>query len=270
MHSRRKQLAHFFESNLFQKILLFVILIDAISIGLETSKDMMRDFGHELEVLEYLILGLFSFEMLLKIAVFRKSFFKHGWNLFDLGVVILSLLPHAAGLTILRSFRVLHSISMFELSPHTRHIVSAIKHVGPSALNVVVFMTVGFYVMAVIGVELFSEEFPDRFGNLGWSIFTLFRLMIYDDYGTITKPILIAYPYAWIYFLSCTLILAFVLLNLFVAVVVTALQRAVQDDEDPLEKKVREESKMIVVETQEISALKAEIQELKSLIQKLS
>lgn len=113
MHTRRQKLAHFFESHLFQKILLLVILIDAISIGLETSREMMRDFGHELEALEYIILGLFSVEMVVKIAVFRRQFFKHGWNLFDLSVVILSLLPHAAGLTILRSFRVLHSISMF-------------------------------------------------------------------------------------------------------------------------------------------------------------
>lgn len=130
-------------------------------------------------------------------------------------------------------------------------------------------MTVGFYVLAVIGVELFSEDFPDRFGTLGWSIFTLFRLMIYDDYGTITKPILLAYPYAWMYFFSATLILAFVLLNLFVAVVVTALQRAVQDDQDPVERKVQKASKIIQVEAQEISALKTEIQELKAMIQNL-
>ena len=268
MHSYRHKFAHFFESHLFQKILLFVILIDAISIGLETVKEIKHDFGHELDVFEYFILGLFSLEMIVKIIVFRGEFFKKGWNLFDLGVVIMSLLPHAAGLSILRSFRVIHSISLFELSPHTRHIVSAIRHVGPSALNVIVFMAVGFYVLAVIGVELFSEEFPDRFGSLGWSLFTLFRLMIYDDYGRITEPILVAYPYSWIFFLSATLILAFVLLNLFVAVVVTALQRAVQDDADPLERKVREELRTVRMEAQEIAELKAEIQEIKALLKK--
>ncbi|MEB3702002.1 Ion transport protein [Candidatus Bealeia paramacronuclearis] len=266
MHPHRKKLADFFESRLFQMILLGLIIVNAIGIGLETSKDVMHKIGFEFEVLEYFILGAFILELLTKMIVFRRDFFKHGWNIFDLSVIVISILPHAAGLTILRSFRVFHSLSLFELSPHTRHLLAALRHVGPSALNVVIFMLVGFYILAVIGVELFSEQFPERFGTLGWSFFTLFRLMIYDDYGAIVRPILLAYPYSWIFFLSATLILAFVLLNLFVAVVVTALQRAVQNDEDPLEKNVKDQAKLITIEVQEIDNLKNEIGELKKMV----
>ena len=158
---------------------------------------------------------------------------------------MVSLLPHAAGLSIFPvMFRVIHSLEMFQISPHMNHIIQALRHIGPSIVNVFFLMIVSFYVLAVIGVELFSDEFPMYFGNLPWSLFTLFRLMVYDEFGAITHQVLNVYPYAWIYFLIVIIILAFVLINLFVAVVVTALQRSITAEPDPVEVKVGKTLKM--------------------------
>ena len=158
---------------------------------------------------------------------------------------------------------------MFQVSPHMKNIIRALRHVGPSVINVCFLMLVSFYVLGVIGVELFSVDFPEQFGNLPWSLFTLFRLMVYDDYGNLTRPILELYPYAWIYFLIISLILAFVLINLFVAVVVTALQKSIDSDKDPVEIKVGKELKMHISDEKTIQELKNEILELKMLVKGL-
>jgi voltage-gated sodium channel len=159
---------------------------------------------------------------------------------------------------------------MFEISPYMNHLILALRHVGLSILNVSFLMIISFYILGVIGVELFAEHFPKQFGNLPWSFFTLFRLMVYDDYGVITRPILEIYPYAWIYFLIITIILAFVLINFFVAVVVTALQRAIDTDKDPLLSKVKQEMKILETDENTIQSLRAEIQELKEMVRTLT
>ena len=260
------KLEKFLDSRFFHLVVLGFILVNAIVIGLETSQEMLRDFGDELFFIEYTILGLFVVEVFTRILVFGGKFFHKGWNVFDFVVISVSLLPHGAGLSILRLFRVIYALSLFEVSPHMRHLLQALRHVGPSVVNVSFFMIIAFYILGVIGVELFSEHFPKQFGNLPWSIFTLFRLMVYDDYGVITRPILEAYPFAWIYFLMITLILAFVLINLFVAIVVTALQRAIETEKDPVEAKVKQEMKILTSDTQLIQELKSEIQALRKLV----
>ncbi|MBI2707947.1 MAG: ion transporter [Proteobacteria bacterium] len=253
----------------FNLIVLWLIFINAIVIGLETSSELMQTVGIELKLIENTIIGLFVLEISVRIMAFRGEFFKKGWNIFDFLVIGASLFPHAAGLSILRTFRVIHSLHMFELSPYMRHLLQALRHVGPSVVNVTFLMVIAFYVLGVVGVELFSEHFPRQFGSLPWSLLTLFQLMVYDEYGMITRPILEVYPFAWIYFLSITFILAFVLINLFIAIVVTALQRAIAAEKDPIEAKVTKEMKMLVIDEQTINALRGEIQELKEMVRGL-
>ncbi len=257
------------DSRTFNLVVVGLILLNATVIGLETSQEMVRDFGYTLFLIEYTILGLFVVEVLTRMIVLQRKFFKKGLNIFDFIIITVSLLPHAAGLSILRLFRVVPSLTFFEMSPHMRHIIQAVRHVIPSTLSVAFLMIVAFYVLGVIGVELFSKDFPKQFGDLPWSVFTLFRLMVYDDYGIITRPILEKYPFAWIYFLMITLILAFVLINLFVAVVVTALQRAINTDRDPVEAKVTQEMRILAGDEKMIQDLKKEIQELKEIIMAL-
>lgn len=244
-------------------------MLNAIVSGLGTSQAMMHHFGNQLEWVEFTILGMFVIEVSLRIFVFRGDFFKKGWNIFDFLIIGASLFPHTAGFSILRSFRVLKSLHMFQISPHMTHIIQALRHMGPSALSVSFLMVIAFYIMGVLGVELFSKQFPNQFGTLPWSLFTLFRLMVYDDYGRIAQPILEAHPYAWVYFLVITIILAFVLINLFVAVVVTALQRAIVSDKDPLEMRVSQEMKMLDRDENTLNELKTQIQELKDMVKGL-
>lgn len=267
--ARLKKFQAILEGRPFNLIVLWFIFINAIVVGLETSVELMRFIGSELKQIENAIIGLFVVEIAVRIIVFRKGFFKKGWNVFDFLVISASLFPHAAGLSILRTFRVIHSLHMFELSPYMRHLLQALRHVGASVVNVTFLMIIAFYVLGVVGVELFSEHFPRQFGSLPWSFFTLFRLMVYDDYGSITRPILEVYPLAWVYFLAITFILAFVLINLFIAVVVTALQRAVDTERDPVEEKVTKEMKILVTSEHTIETLRNEIRELKEMVQKL-
>ncbi len=262
MNSQRQRLLNFVTSKGFHIFVLCLILLNAIVIGCQTSKELMADYGRSLDYAEYLILVVFVFEIICKILAKGKGYFKRGWDIFDFTVIMISLLPHAADLSIFRSFRILHSFEVFQVSPHMLQIIRALRHIGPNLLNLFLLMFVSFYILAVIGVELYGQAFPKYFGTLPWSLYTLFKLMVYDEFGKITYQVLQVYPYSWIYFLTVIIILAFVLINLFIAIVVTAIQRSLDVDTDPIEEKVTQEMAMI-------KNLQTEIKELKELVKNL-
>jgi len=62
-------------------------------------------------------------------------------------------------------------------------------------------------------------------GSLGESAFTLFQIMTLESWSMgIVRPVMEAYPYAWIFFVTYILVSTFTMLNLFIAVVVNAMQ----------------------------------------------
>jgi voltage-gated sodium channel len=83
-----------------------------------------------------------------------------------------------------------------------------------------------FYVSAVIAPKLFGAAFPQWFGTLGDSAFTLFQVMTLESWAMgIVRPVMEIYPQAWLFFLIFILASTFTLLNLFIAVIVNAIQQ---------------------------------------------
>jgi voltage-gated sodium channel len=87
-------------------------------------------------------------------------------------------------------------------------------------------MVIIFYVAAVIATVLFGADFPQWFGTLGESAFTLFQIMTLEGWAMdIVRPVMEVFPLAWVFFLLFILASTFTLLNLFIAVIVNAIQR---------------------------------------------
>jgi voltage-gated sodium channel len=95
----------------------------------------------------------------------------------------------------------------------------------PGLTSVFGVMMIIFYVGAVIATKLFGQQFPDWFGSLGASAYTLFQVMTLESWSMgIARPVMQEFPYAWIFFTIFIMVSTFTMLNLFIAVIVNAIQ----------------------------------------------
>ncbi|SHF37838.1 voltage-gated sodium channel [Marinomonas polaris DSM 16579] len=230
-NSMRQRLKTFIENSTIQRILLALILINAVILGLETSPDVMTTAGSFLMALDKAILAVFVIELTIRLLVHRFAFFKDGWNVFDFIVVGIALVPASGPFAVLRALRVLRVLRVLTFVPSMRKIVGALIKSLNGMLSIAMVLGLVYYVAAVMVTKLFGEAFPEWFGSLGASLYTLFQVMTLESWSMgIARPVMEAFPYAWAFFIPFILIATFTMLNLFIAVIVNAVQ-TMHDDE---------------------------------------
>lgn len=208
-----------------EQMLIVLIVINAIILGLETFPSIMVLYGSWLKMLDVLILGVFVVELTLRIVAHGFRFFKDPWSLFDFAVVAIALVPASGPLAVLRTLRVLRVLRILTLLPSMRRVVGGLVSAIPGLSSVVLLMGLIFYVAAVVATGLFGEHFPQWFGSLGETAYTLFQVMTLESWSMgIARPVLELYPFAWIFFVVFILVTTFTMLNLFIAVIVNATQ----------------------------------------------
>ncbi|KPK06681.1 MAG: hypothetical protein AMJ64_08495 [Betaproteobacteria bacterium SG8_39] len=208
-----------------QGALIALILLNAIVLGLETFPAATARWGGVLRALDQVILAVFVFEIALRLVAHRLAFFRDPWSVFDFVVVGIALMPSSGPFAVLRALRVLRVMRLISLVPSMRRVAGGLIAAIPGLGAVIGIIVVIVYVSAVIATKLFGERFPDWFGTLGESAFTLFQIMTLESWSMgIVRPVMEAFPYAWIFFVSYILISTFTMLNLFIAVVVNAMQ----------------------------------------------
>ena len=227
----------------------------------------MARCGALLHWLDMAALVIFIVELAAKFVALGRRFFRDGWNIFDFLVVAVALLPNAGALSVLRSLRVLRVLRLINRMPQLRRIADAILQAVPGIGAIAGLMGILFYVGAVMATTLFGERFPEWFGSLGKSLYTLFQVMTLESWSMgIVRPVMEAYPNAWLFFVPFILVSAFVMLNLFVAVIVDTmsnLHSAEPDAEHPPE---APQDGQILVSSAELARLHQEIAEIKTLL----
>jgi voltage-gated sodium channel len=212
------------ESSRFQRFIIAVIVVNAITLGLETSAAAMNAAGGLLYALDRIALAIFVAEIALKLAVYRHNFFRDGWNLFDFLVVGVTLAPVGEGVSVLRALRILRALRLVSVVPSMRKVVNALLKAIPGMTSVLALLLLVFYVAAVMTTKLFGEAFPDWFGSIGASLYTLFQVMTLESWSMgIVRPVMDVYPLAWVFFIVLILLTTFAVLNLFIAIVVDAM-----------------------------------------------
>lgn len=228
----RESLRRFVEHRVLQRFIIGVIILNGIVIGLETSEWLMARVGGLLQALDTIALGIFVVEIGLKIVVYRLQYFKNAWNLFDFTIVAIALVPAGQGLSVLRSLRILRALRLMSAVPKMRMVVQGLLSAIPAMGTVVALLALVFYVFAVIATKLFGTGFPDWFGTVGASLYSLFQIMTLESWSMgIVRPVMEVYPYAWAYFVPFILVTSFTVLNLFIAIIVNAMQQAAHDEE---------------------------------------
>lgn len=229
----RQRTAEWVESPAVQNFIITLIIINAITLGLETSSTIMRVVGPALEWLEKGILTIFIAEIVLKLYAHGLRFFRQGWNVFDFSIVAIALVPAAGPFAILRSLRILRVLRLLTRIERLRRIIESLLQAIPSIGWILFLLTMVFYIFGVMGTQLFAEEFPERFGNLGRTLYSLFQVMTLESWSEgISRPVMEVYPYAWIYFTTFVLITAFVVLNLFIGIIVSTMQEQHYEEEN--------------------------------------
>lgn len=218
-------LGKFIEHPRTQRVILYLILINAVLLGLETSPGVMNRFGTLIRLMDQAILAIFVIEILLRVVVHRLAFFRDPWSLFDFLVIGIALLPATGQLSVLRTLRVLRVLRVLTVVPSMRRVVAALLGAIPGLASIALVLGIIYYVFAVIATNLFATSFPEWFGNLGKSLYTLFQVMTLESWSMgIARPVMDQHPLAWMFFITFILIATFTMLNLFIAIIVNAMQ----------------------------------------------
>ena len=228
----RQRLGAWVEGPGVTRFIITLIVINAIVLGLETSTRVMGVAGPVLIALNKAILAVFVVEILLKLLAFGPRFFRSGWNNFDFFIVAIALVPAAGPFEILRALRILRVLRLLSQIPKLRAIIESLLRALPGMGWTALLLVLVFYIFAVMGTMLFAEDFPEYWGNLGLSLFSLFQIMTLESWSSgVARPMMEAYPLIWIYFVPFILISSFMVLNLFIAIIVTATQSIHYDEE---------------------------------------
>ncbi len=221
----RLRLAERLESAPIQRLIIGTILINAVVLGLYIDPTLFPGSTRIFLAIDLACLALFSVELVLKLVAYRAGFFRSGWNIFDVVVVSIALVPGQGVLSVLRTLRVLRVLRLLTVVPSLRKVVAAFIHSIPGLGAVVLVMAIFFYAAAVMATGFFGRDFPDWFGSIGKSLYTLFQVMTLESWSMgIVRPVMEQHPLAWAFFVPFIIIATFTILNLFIGIIVSTMQ----------------------------------------------
>lgn len=277
----------------YEYIMLFIIVINTVSLGIETSKIITDDFRNILFIIDQICLWCFIIELIFKIIVYNKEFFGckkinkddgkeyfhwNRWNISDLIIVLISVISTLPYFTIFRVFRIFRSLK----------VISGIKSLGaikslklineisilritfkgmvkaiPAIIGTFFFLALFTYVYAIIGTNIFCEDYPEFFGNLGASCLTLCQILTFDSWvSQIARPLIQAHHFTWIYFISYAFIAASVIMNVIVGIIVDSMSKERERERE--KPPVAEKGNQVTLEklSKQISELQEQIDQL--------
>jgi voltage-gated sodium channel len=265
----RERVRGWISHSTFQATIIGLILVNAVILGLETWPAAMAAAGGLLKTLDAIILAVFVVEIALRIYVHRAAFWRDPWSLFDFTVVGIALIPAAGPFAVLRALRVLRVLRLLTLVPSMRRVVGALLAAIPGLGSIALVLAIIFYVFGVIGTNLFADTHPQWFGSLGRTLYTLFQVMTLESWSMgIARPVMADYPYAWLFFVTFILVATFTMLNLFIAIIVNAMQSYQEAEHQETVQALHETQDHIEGELHtEMRTLRTEMAELRTLLE---
>jgi len=238
----RAKLAEILERPFVGRFIIGVILFNSVLLGLETVKSVMDAAGPLIIALDRICLAIFIVELSARLFVHRWAFFKDGWNIFDFIVVGVAIVPAGQGFAVLRALRILRVLRVISVVPALRRVVEGLLNALPGMGSVFLLMAMIFYVGSVMATKLFGASFPDWFGTLGRSAYSLFQIMTLESWSMgIVRPVMEVYPLAWAFFVPFILVTTFAVVNLVVGLVVNSMQDAHAEEQNAATDAYRDE-----------------------------
>ena len=216
----------------FSTFISAVIGVNAIALGLETAPTAMEVAGPLLVAIDRIALAVFVIEIALKLFAYRLGFFRSGWNLFDFAIVGAALIPSSGAFSVLRALRILRALRLLSVVPQMRAVIQALLSAVPGMGAIVAVLSLVFYIASVMATKLFGAQFPDWFGSIGASMYSLFQIMTLESWSMgIVRPVMAIEPWAWAFFVPFIVVTSFAVLNLFIALIVNSMQTLNEEEE---------------------------------------
>jgi len=263
----------------FEYLLVVLIIGSAVLLGLSTSDKLADQYLIWMGLFWILTILVLVLEVLLKMVALLpriNRYFRDGWNTFDfltISFLVGSVVVYTSGyasvdyadyailLMLLRLLRLLGSLSTVQ---ELRLILSTLVRSIPSAGHIILLLGIILYVYAYVGYASFSEYDPVHWGDLGVAVLSLFQVVTMDDWGNIMQTAIEQEPMAWIYFVSFVIISAFIVANLFIAVVISNLEEVMRERRQP---RPAEASASRVETLRELSAARQTLDRLEERLQ---
>ena len=223
--SARSRIATLVEGKWVQAFIMALIVLNAVTLGFDTSPAIRADYGQPLAVFDAFVLTVFVLEIAAKLYGRGRAFFRDPWNVFDFLVVAIALVPTSGPFSVLRALRILRIMRLVSVVPQMRRVTQALVLAIPGMAPIIGLIAIIFYVSAVIATSFFGTTFGAWFGSVGESMYTLVQIMTLESWSMgIVRPVMAEYPYAWIFFVPFIVITSFAVINLFIGVIVDAMQ----------------------------------------------
>ncbi len=221
----RRTLGDVVDHPIVQRVVVFVLLLNALTLGLDTSPDIMAKYGDVIDRINATIPFIFVLEVGSRFIARGGKFFRETWNIFDVVIISISFLPSGSAFSALRALRVLRVLHVISLVPRMRHVVAAMIRSLPQIGSILALLIIMSYISAVIVTHLYGEFYPELFGTIGLSMLTLFQLMTLEGWAAeVVRPVMETHPFSVFLFIPYMLMTAFAILNLFTAVLVDSMQ----------------------------------------------
>ena len=271
----RHKIAELIERPSFTRFIALVIVFNAIILGLETDAQMRAEHGLLLMALDKGCIAIYVSELLLKFYAYRASFFKLGWNWFDLTVVVISLIPAAGFFAVVRSLRIIRVLRLISVLPQMRRVVSALFWAIPGMSSIIMVLLLIFYVSAVLTTQIFGQHtdplMQQLFGSISKSMYSLFQMMTLDGWSeNIAEPTMKIFPSAGYFFVPFIIVTSFAVLNLFIGIIVDAMQAAHRRERRAELRELEEHTEHELEALHEdVMALRGDVADVKALILEL-
>ena len=221
-------------SKRFQLTIFGVIVLNAIVLGLDTYDSVDERWGDTLFLLNEIFLGIFIVEILIRISAYGsrpQDYFKDRWNVFDFIVVFAVFIPGVReNATLLRLVRLLMVVRVISVLPDLRVLISgmgkALKPIGSMAAMTLLLL----FVYGMIGVQLFGDEIPERWGNIGSAMLTLFTVLTLEGWNEILFRAQDVTQFAWVFLVSFVLLASFLVINILIAVIINSVEEAREEE----------------------------------------
>lgn len=248
-----------------ERFIVALIVINAVTLGLETSQSVMARSGSLLNTIDWAIIAVFVVEIFARLAVQGRAFFRDGWNIFDMTVVGVALAPATAAFSVLRALRVLRLLRVITVVPALQRVVVGLIGALPGMGSILLLIGLIFYVFGVMAVNLYGRADPIHFGTLGSALYTLFTVMTLEGWvDDVVNPLMQTRPWAWLFFIPFIVVTTFTVLNLFIGIIVNALQeehaKAKAEEREAERELIHDETATLM---REIKGLKAELAALR-------
>ncbi len=261
----REQVRSLVEHKRFQQFIISVIVVNAITLGLETSPKIVAEAHGFLYVADRIALAIFVLELVLRVYAHGWRFFTDAWSVFDFIVVGIALVPATGPFSVLRALRVLRVLRLMSAVPAMRRVVGALLTAVPGLASIGALLFLVIYVAGVMATQMFRDVPGGYFDDLGTSLFTLFQTMTGEGWPEVARAVMDVTPIAWIFFVIYIVVSTFAVLNLFIAVIVSGMERGVTEEMvEAEEKHAADQAASDRLLLDEIRALRLIVEELRA------